>query len=41
MKPANFIYNDQEQQVFNDDIEVLIEEINGDVLYLEPPYNHR
>ncbi len=41
MTPASFVYNDQEHQVFNDDIEVLIEKIEGDVLYLDPPYNHR
>jgi len=41
MKPASFVYNDQEHEVFNDDIENLIENIEGDVLYLDPPYNHR
>ena len=41
MTPANFVYNDQEHQVFNDDIEVLIEKVEGGVLYLDPPYNHR
>jgi len=41
MKPAKFIYNDQDHSVFNEDIEVLIEKIAGDVLYLDPPYNQR
>lgn len=41
MKPANFIYNDQDHNVFNEDIETLIEKVGGDVLYLDPPYNHR
>lgn len=41
MKPANFIYNDQEHNVFNEDIEILIKKVEGDVLYLDPPYNHR
>lgn len=41
MKPAEFVYNNQRHQVFNDDIEALIEKIDGDVLYLDPPYNHR
>ncbi len=41
MKPAEFIYNNQEHKVFNNDIEILIEKVDGDVLYLDPPYNHR
>ncbi len=42
MRPANFtknkIYNNE---VFNEDIEILIKKIEGDVLYLDPPYNNR
>jgi len=41
MKPANFVLNDNEHKVFNEDIESLIEIIQGDVLYLDPPYNQR
>lgn len=41
MNPVNFIFNDQVHQVYNEDIEVLIEKVEGDVLYLDPPYNHR
>lgn len=41
MQPANFVYNRQSHSVFNEDIEVLIEKVEGDVLYLDPPYNHR
>ncbi len=41
MKPANFVLNDKEHDVYNEDIETLIETVQGDVLYLDPPYNHR
>ena len=41
MVPAKFIYNDLEHLVYNEDIEVLIDRVEGDVLYLDPPYNNR
>ncbi len=41
MQPANFTLNDNNHSVFNEDIETLIETVKGDVLYLDPPYNHR
>ena len=41
MKPANFILNDNEHKSYNEDVETLIERVKGDVLYLDPPYNHR
>lgn len=41
MKPANFVLNDNEHDVYNEDIETLVEIVQGDVLYLDPPYNHR
>jgi adenine-specific DNA-methyltransferase len=41
MNPANFILNDNEHNVYNQDIETLLETVRGDVLYLDPPYNHR
>lgn len=41
MKPANFVLNDNEHNVFNEDIETLVETVQWDVLYLDPPYNHR
>ena len=41
MKPANFVLNDNEHSVYNEDIETLVETVQGDVLYLDPPYNHR
>ncbi len=41
LEPANFEINDNEHQVFNMDANVLIKEISGDILYLDPPYNSR
>jgi adenine-specific DNA-methyltransferase len=41
LKPAELIVNDQEHEVFNDDINEIAGKINGDILYLDPPYNHR
>lgn len=41
MKPAIFVLNDNEHNVYNEDIETLVETVQGDVLYLDPPYNHR
>ncbi|MDD4990101.1 MAG: DNA adenine methylase [Candidatus Pacebacteria bacterium] len=41
LKPAELIVNDQEHQVFNEDINELVNKIEGDILYLDPPYNHR
>jgi len=41
LKPAELIINDQEHKVFNGDINKVSEKVNGDILYLDPPYNHR
>lgn len=41
LKPAELLINDQEHQVFNEDVNELLEKISGDVLYLDPPYNQR
>lgn len=41
LKPANLIINNQDHQVFNADISKIIEKVKGDILYLDPPYNHR
>ncbi len=41
LEPANFEINDNEHQVFNMDANVLIKQISGDILYLDPPYNSR
>jgi adenine-specific DNA-methyltransferase len=39
--PAFFELNNNNHQVFNKDSNQLIKEINGDILYLDPPYNQR
>src|SRR3989339_56590 len=41
LKPAELIVNDQEHEVFNEDINKLVGQIEGDILYLDPPYNQR
>lgn len=41
LKPAFFDLNDATHEVFNEDANSLINRINGDVLYLDPPYNAR
>lgn len=41
LRPALFELNDNEHEVFNSDANVLIKRIEGDVLYLDPPYNAR
>lgn len=41
LKPAELIINDQNHVVFNEDINKVSEKIKGDILYLDPPYNHR
>jgi len=41
LKPALFTLNSNKHQVFNADSNVLIKEIKGDILYLDPPYNKR
>lgn len=35
------INNNKNNRVYNKDVNVLISEICGDILYLDPPYNHR
>ena len=39
--PAFYDFNDNEHQVFNTDSNILITKIEGDILYLDPPYNAR
>lgn len=39
--PADYELNENEHQVFNKDANELIKEIEGDILYLDPPYNAR
>ena len=41
LKPAVLIVNDMEHLVFNADANKLITQIQCDILYLDPPYNHR
>lgn len=41
LKPAELIITDQKHEVFNEDINKVAEKVNGDILYLDPPYNHR
>jgi len=41
LKSAELIINDRDHEVFNEDINKVTEKVKGDVLYLDPPYNHR
>lgn len=41
LKPAELIINDHDHEVFNEDINSVVEKIKGDILYLDPPYNQR
>ena len=41
LKPAELIINDRDHKVFNEDINKVSEKVKGDILYLDPPYNHR
>ena len=41
LKPANFQQTENAHQVFQEDSNVLIKKIEGDILYLDPPYNAR
>jgi len=41
LKPAELIINNRNHKVFNEDINKLSKKIKGDILYLDPPYNHR
>jgi len=41
LKPAELIINDQDHEVFNEDINEIAGKVKGDILYLDPPYNQR
>lgn len=41
LMPAVFQVSENEHQVFQEDSNSLIKKINGDILYLDPPYNAR
>src|SRR5690606_4557620 len=37
----NYVLNEADHEVFNEDANMLIEKVEGDILYMDPPYNHR
>lgn len=39
--PHKFVVNHKDHEVYNEDANILIKKIEGDILYLDPPYNHR
>lgn len=41
LEPAIFQINENHHEVFNEDSNLLIKKIEGDILYLDPPYNAR
>jgi adenine-specific DNA-methyltransferase len=41
LKPAALIINEQSHKVFNEDVNKISATVSGDILYLDPPYNHR
>jgi adenine-specific DNA-methyltransferase len=41
LQPAIYEFNDNAHEVFNADSNELIKKIQGDILYLDPPYNAR
>ena len=41
LEPAYFEINDNEHKVLQEDANLLIKRVGGDILYLDPPYNHR
>ena len=41
LKPALYDINDNSHEVYNEDANELIKKIEGDILYLDPPYNAR
>ena len=41
LEPARFTCTKQNNLVFNEDSNILIRKIKGDILYLDPPYNSR
>jgi len=41
LEPAYFKEDNNQHEVYNSDSNILIKEISGDILYLDPPYNHR
>lgn len=41
LRPAEYIVNAADHEVYNENATNLIRHIEGDILYLDPPYNHR
>lgn len=41
LEPAYFLEDNNKHEVYRKDSNVLIKEIQGDILYLDPPYNQR
>lgn len=41
MKPAEMVYGEQRHFVFNEDANELARRLHTDILYMDPPYNHR
>ena len=41
LKPVKLLINEQDHEVFNEDVNSLVKKIKGDILYLDPPYNQR
>jgi len=41
LTPAEFSLNENEHEVYNEDSNKLIKSIEGDILYMDPPYNAR
>jgi adenine-specific DNA-methyltransferase len=41
LKPYDLIINDKEHQIYNEDANLLIKDIETDILYIDPPYNER
>ena len=41
LEPAIFEINSHSHEVYNEDSNILIKKIEGDILYLDPPYNAR
>ena len=41
LNPLNIINNNKKNKSYNEDCNNLIKKIEGDILYLDPPYNSR
>lgn len=41
LKPYHLIINDEEHEIYNEDANKLIKNIETDILYIDPPYNSR